>query len=194
VDEELSQTGTLMKFVKGAFWAGKDKQKIEIGSRFVAAMDSLSAGYICWAGGQPTKKLRPIIAPPKISRNDLPDNDSDLWEVDENGEPKDPWEAMSSLTLSDPETGKVYTFETSSRGGRVALDGLRLGYGRVLHRHPNEHPVIELGTGGYDSGKKHGFVHQPTFTIIGWVAKDASEVAEAAKPSRRNDTDDEIPF
>jgi hypothetical protein len=196
VDEDLGQAGTLMKFVKGEYQVGKDKQKIKLGSRFVAAMDSLSTGYIRWLDGLPTKKRRPIIAPPKISRNDLPDNESDLWERDDNGDPKDPWEPMSSLTLADPETGKVYTFETASRGGRVALDGLRVAYGRVLHQRPSEHPLIELQAGGYDSGKKHGYVHEPVLKIVGWVAKDASEITEVVEPrvAKRDDMDDEIPF
>jgi hypothetical protein len=178
-DDDLGRAKNYIKHVKGEF-RDQDKQPIEIGTQFVAAMDSLSTGFGCWSNNKLTKRLRPIICPPKLCRNDLPDNDCDLWELGDNGKPKDPWGAMSSLLLADPATGKVYVFETTARGGRVGLDDLRVAYGRVLHLHPNEHPIIELGLSSYE-GKK-GLVHEPTFRIVGWISKDADGLGALDTP------------
>jgi hypothetical protein len=115
-------------------------------------------------------------------------------------------------------TGAVFTFETWTLGGRLALDALREAYGRVMHLHPNEHPIIEFGVSSYEG--KRGLVYNPVFKIIDWIPVNAAGMASfapspapspapkmiAALPPERDDgpppyeagdpgpSDDDIPF
>ena len=180
-------TGTLLKFSKGDFLAGQDNRQIAAGTRLIANMDSFAIGWVRWSNGRPTEQLmgRVVDCFKPARRNDLGDNDSDLWETSENG-PRDPWQFTNNLVLAAAENGELFTFSTSSLGGRRALENLCQFYGRELARHSNEWPLIELQVDSYQhSDKSRGRIKHPVFKVVGWIAKDAdgSTAPDAPKPA-----------
>jgi hypothetical protein len=179
-------TGTLLKFAKGDYLAGAHSRAIAVGSRFIANMHSLSIGWIRWSNGKPadTRMGRVVDHFKPAWRNDLGDNDSALWEVDDNGVPKDCWQFTNTLEMADPETRELFTFSTSSKGGRKCLGRLCQTYGDERDRHPDEWPIIELGINSYQhSNKAYGRIKDPVFTIVGWIPKDADAPASAPMPA-----------
>jgi hypothetical protein len=179
-------TGTLLKFSKGDYLAGQDNREIAVGTRLVANMDSYTIGWVRWSNGRPTEQLmgRVVDCFKPARRNDLGDNDSDLWETDDKGAPRDPWQFTNNLVLADPENGELFTFSTSSLGGRRAIEKLCLLYGRELPRHGNEWPVVELQVDSYQhSNKSYGRIKDPVFKIVGWIAKDAVSPAVPDAPT-----------
>jgi hypothetical protein len=84
--------------------------------------------------------------------------------------------------LANPETRELFTFPTSSMGGRKALDKLCRAYGREQARHRDEWPVIELQVDSYAS-KSFGRIKFPVFKIVDWVSKDADSSAAPGAPA-----------
>jgi hypothetical protein len=142
----------------------------------VANMDSFSFGQIKWSGGKPVECIMGRVVdrfkPPQ--RHELGDHDPEMWDLDKDNKPKDPWQFTVRLELADPETGEVFTFPTSSSGGRGALDKLCKAYAVARARHPNEWPIVELGVDSYQHPiKTFGRIKFPVLKIVGWVSKDA---------------------
>jgi hypothetical protein len=168
-------TGTLLKFTKGDWLAGKNNEEVPLGTRMVANMNSFSVGWMRWSNGKVTdaRMGRVVDRFVPARRNELGDSDSDLWEVDDNNVPKDPWQFTNNLELADPETSELYTFSTSSNGGRRCCENLCKSYSRERARHPDEWPVVELGVDSYQhSNKAYGRIKVPTLKIVGWADKD----------------------
>ena len=171
--------GTLLKFVKGDYFAGAgtDSRQIAVGTRLIANLDSFKIGWIRWSNGKPVEKRMGRIVDrfKPAERSDLGYDDKSLWEVSDKGEPKDPWEETSELVLANPETREVFTFSTATYGGRKALNHLCKKYGRELARQPDEWPVIELGVDSYlHPDKSRGRIKEPILTtIVGWIPKNA---------------------
>jgi hypothetical protein len=173
-------TGTLLKFSKGDWLAGKENRQITPGTRMVADMDSYSVGWIRWSNGKPTdpRMIRIVDRLKPAQRDDLGDQDCELWETDDKGAPRDPWQFTNNLVMADPETGEVFTFTTSSKGGRRALDKLCQAYGLERVRHRDEWPVVELGIDSYQHpNKAYGRIKEPILKISGWIPKDADSPA-----------------
>jgi hypothetical protein len=160
----------MLKFVKDGFVAGKEKRKVAIGTRLIANMHSYEIGHINWppGGGKPLRCMGRVVDGFAPDRNQLPDNDSDLWAIDGQGRPEDPFKDTSEITLANPETREVFLFSTSSLGGRKALRKLSYAYGNEMAKHPNEWPIIALEVGGYEH-KTRGWVGEPSLPIVGWI-------------------------
>jgi len=197
--EAIRQTaiiGKLLKFSKGDWTAGEASEPIEEGTRFTANMDELLAGWVRWKDNKPTDHVMGRIVdgyqPPK--RNELGDDDSDQWEVNEDGEARDPWQMTNYLLLIDSES-EPYTFTTSSRGGLNAIGELCKAYGKAMRQHPDEFPVIEIGVGSYlHTNKAYGRIKFPTFNIVGWAKRYVfDDLAAARDEDRREEVVDEPP-
>ncbi len=142
--------GELLKFAKGDYLAGQDSREIPIGTRLIANMDTLETGWVRWMDGRPSEHRMGLVA----------EHFTPAWRKD-----------------LDPSDGKIYTFSTSSVGGRNALRDLCTDYAHGRRQHPNEHPVIELGVDSYQhSNKQLGRIKTPTFVIVGWYPKDSVEL------------------
>jgi hypothetical protein len=100
-----------------------------------------------------------------------------MWETDNDGNPRDPWQFTNHLVLANPDDGQIYTFVTSSKGGLNALGVLCKQYGQAMRQRPNEWPIVELGMGSYaHRDKSRGRIKHPTFKIVGWAPKDGNDV------------------
>jgi hypothetical protein len=165
--------GKLLRFSKGDFLAGERQEMIPLGTKFVAGMDLQLVGWVRWDGGKPAEHqmVRVIDGRSPPRRSELGDHDPSKWEADFNGKQRDPWSLTHYLPLID-ETGEVFTFSTTSRGGTGALADLARYYGSNLNTHPNDFPVIELQVGTYQhQNAQFGRIKFPTFKRCGWESK-----------------------
>jgi hypothetical protein len=174
-------------------------------------------GWVKWKGGKKVDHAMVATAsgrkPP--TRIELGDTDESLWETDDCGKPKDPWQYTFYLPLVAVDDGEIYTLAGSdSWGWREALGKLTRNYTSHWRRAPNELPVITLGVGGYRSKKGFGWIKTPQLNGAGWkpvrhfneamalagysvtdTETDTEPVPEPdAKPKAENSDLDDIPF
>jgi hypothetical protein len=186
-------TGELLKFSKGDWLAGQENREIADGTKLVAVMESLVVGWQRWENQRPVSYrmgllVEGFVPPP---REELGDDDEALWESDDTGEARDPWQMTNYLQLVDPgNKDTVYTFTTSSKGGLGAIAKLCREYGRAHEKEhrDNQYPVVMLTTGSYaHRDRSLGRIKFPQFTIVGWVNK--TNLAPVVDP-----IDDSVPF
>ncbi len=188
--------GELLKFAKGDYLAGQDNREIPIGTRLIANMDTLETGWVCWVDGKPADHRMGLVAEgfAPAWRKDLGDNDKSLWALDDKGNPRDPWQKTEHIVLADPRDGTLYTFVTSSVGGRNALRDLCCDYAHGRRQHPDKHPVIELGVDSYQhTNKQLGRIKTPMFTIAGWCPKDSIELQSSQAIGHQAATQAQLP-
>jgi hypothetical protein len=200
--------GTLIKFSKGEYLAGKDGVVIPIGTRFTACVDELMAGWARWSDGKPAEHLMVRIADgvPPLKREDLGHTDRSLWDLDDRGQPKDPWQFINYLLLMDDE-GRLYTYTTASRGGLSAIAGLCRTYVSTRRKYPDDHLVISLGVDSYQhTNRDYGRIKFPVFEVASHepkagftqaLAEVGATTGEPAAPDEPEQPDmpiDEIPF
>lgn len=172
-----SITGTLLRFSKGDYLAGQDGVDIPIGTRFVAIMNSLTVGWVRWENNAPTEQRMGFVVEgfQPERRNDLGDQDKDHWEIDEKGQPRDPWQFTNYLILHDAKSGEVYTFATASKGGLGCVGELSKEYGKAIRQKPDQYPIVELDVGSYQHRDRSlGRIKFPIFKVVDWVTKDGS--------------------
>jgi hypothetical protein len=184
--------GELLKFSKGDWLVGQDNEEIPDGTQFVANMDQLLLGWIRWNDNKPTDhimgKVLQAYQPPR--RSELGDTDEHEWEVDDRGDPRDPWQLSYYLLMKGMSDGELFTFATGSGGGRKGVAILMRDYGKVLAQHPSEYPVVALAQSSYEhSNKSIGRVKEPRFDIVGWVGKDTfkDDLGENGEPAELAD-------
>jgi hypothetical protein len=180
-DAATRSSHPLLKFSKGDYVFGQNAEMVPIGTEVVAIMEEFMTGMIRWSNGTPTERLMGTVAsryiPPR--RADLGDTDKSLWEVDDRGDPKDPWQLSNELPMvMRADIAKIFTFTTSSRGGLGALGELCKVYGRHMRTNPNDYPIVRLDVGSYmHPNKSYGRIKFPKFELIGWTDKGPYEAA-----------------
>jgi hypothetical protein len=111
--------GSLLRFAKGDWLEGKDGAECQE-EQLVAVLPSLLHGCVRWQGGKPVEQIMGLLAegfqPPK--RSELGYDDEALWESGDDGRPRDPWQSTVYLPMVSVDGGTVYTFSSSSDGGR----------------------------------------------------------------------------
>ena len=137
-------------------------------------MDSLTVGWVRWENNAPTEQRMGFVVEgfQPERRNDLGDQDKDRWEVDEKGQPRDPWQFTNYLILHDAESGEVYTFATASKGGLGCVGELSKEYGKAIRQKPDQYPVSNwmLATINIAIDRLAG-IKFPIFKVVDWVAK-----------------------
>jgi hypothetical protein len=135
-------------------------------------MSGLQVGYQRWEAGKPDQHEMGYVSegyrPPR--RVDLGDNDPSAWELDEQGQRRDPWQKTMHLPLIHQESGRRFSFTASSKGGIAAIANLAGVYGRRIRDNPHDLPIVALGVGSYrHRNKAYGKILVPEFDIVGWV-------------------------
>jgi bifunctional DNA primase/polymerase-like protein len=114
--------GTLLRFSKGDYLAGEEGAAVPGGTVMTANVGELLVGWVLWADNKPTQQIMFRVADgkPVPKRSELGHTDQERWEVDSHGEKRDPWQFTNYLPLL-AESGELFTFTTSSRGGIGAI-------------------------------------------------------------------------
>jgi len=171
-----SLVGQRLKFSKGDWLYGVNSSEMKVGTRLICLGDTIRAGYIKWQDNRPAATHMSVLAenPMLIKREALGDTDQAQWELGMNGLPDDPWKLTFEGVFRNPDDAEdLYTFATSSTGGRNAMATLAKSY--LSHRRmvPTDYPIVELGVSSYKHpNKNYGIIKSPSFEIIEWVPAD----------------------
>lgn len=170
---QKSIVGDILKFTKfGEFVAGQDEQEMPEGKRLIANMDELLTGWVRWEDNKPTDQIMGRVADGHMParRSEMGDTDEDLWEKDDEGRPRDPWQKTNYLVLKAEGEEQLYTFATSSKSGLNAVGELCKVFGRQMRQRPDDFPIVALNAGSYIH-PKYKKIFVPKLDVVGWVAK-----------------------
>jgi hypothetical protein len=169
--------GDLLKFAKGDWVAGRDSEKIADGTELVAVLPGMVDGWQRWEDNRPVEQIMGLLVegfvPPE--RSTLSHNDKNVWAIDSgNGKPRDPWQPTIYMPMTTIDATRVFTFTTSSDGGkRHAIGPLSKEYGSHIRQAPDELPVVKLAQDSYlHSDRSIGRVKYPEMPIVRWVKAD----------------------
>jgi hypothetical protein len=167
--------GDLLLFSKfGEYLFGRDRTELPLGTRLIAVMGQLVVGWVRWEDNRPAEQLMGLVATgfTPAKRKELGFLDKETWPTDDQGVARDPWQLTNYLVFADPESGQLYTYPTSSRGGISALGELARAYSEHCRQSPGEYPIVILGMGSYrHSDRSIGEVRYPTFKVTGWTPR-----------------------
>jgi hypothetical protein len=168
-DDMAPQTilGQLIRFSKGDYLAGQDGDPVATGTVFLAAIDHALGGYIHWDDKKPDQQVMVPLATgaPLPQRYTLGDDDTSKWELVGN-ERRDPWQETFYLPLLSADD-ELYTFTTSSGGGRTAIGKLFREYGRRRRTGADEYPLVALSVEEYQH-REYGRIKKPAFAVADW--------------------------
>ncbi|WP_426613811.1 hypothetical protein [Bradyrhizobium sp. McL0616] len=196
--------GSLVKFLEGRWFIGKENEPVKEGRQLVAV--ATSAAWVKWQSGKPVEYRLREPRSPMPEREGLGDCEREGWENGSDGQPRDPWQSTRFVHFTDPKTAEAFTFSTSSGGGIDCVVNLADQTKRMRNKHPNAVPLVELGSAPMRT--KHGWKSKPVLRVVDWknavnVVVDQPEQlllsgAEAksahAAATRVDDMDDDIPF
>jgi hypothetical protein len=119
-----------------------------------------------WEGGKPGPYI--LREPDKQlpERDELGDTDKAEWEKGPDGQPKDPWSNTRLVYLIDADTAELFTFSTSSWGGRSAVSELGDQITRMRCGRPDAVPLVELCASPMIT--RFGRKSKPHLKVIDW--------------------------
>src|SRR5262245_8966622 len=174
--DNMMLLGPMLKFTKGDYLVGRDGEDCPE-TEVVALMPGLMHGYIRWEGNAPVEHVMGLMMEGCVlpDRETLGHLEQEPWERDNNGKPRDPWTESFYLPMITVNGETVYTFATSSDGGRRrAIAPLCRDYGGHIRQHPDEVPIIGLEQDSYQhSDPRIGRVKYPLFPVKKYVKADA---------------------
>jgi hypothetical protein len=195
IDEVAPSTiaGQMVKFSKeGKFIVSETEEEIGPDQDFVALCDEVLIGYVRFNGeGEPPDRHQGLLyqgftLPPRGSLGDM---DQSQWSLGLDGLPADPWQHQICLVLQDPRSLALYTFVTSSITGRRAVGNLLRHFDRMRRNATSGHPIVRLRPSGFQSKKKGvGWVHTPSFVVVGRTAKDSAAPPDSSVAADMNDS------
>jgi hypothetical protein len=168
-----SFVGDLLKFDKFGKWrAGQDAREVPIGTKLIFGVQTLKIGWTKWADGRPSvvkmvnvEDINNGSASAPATRDQLGDDDHEMWEQDNRGDPVDPWVFSNSIVLYDPEDGQLYTFSARSKGGMNAIGEVIKQFIPHSKTAPSEVPTVELASDSYEH-REYGTIMIPKFKVL----------------------------
>lgn len=191
IASEAATSLPILKFKKGKYVLGQDGEIVELGSKFVANMSRLCRGFVKFVDAELADKRLAGPGEPPIAREEVGDDDEDLWPRDPNGNRVDPWTPTWELPLKSLDTAEEVVFCTSANGGINAIGRLCNKYGaRCLSGH-FELPIVELNASSYRH-RSFGEVDVPVLRVVDWQSETDLIAGEANGGSE--DLSDDVPF
>jgi len=186
--------GPLVRFSKeGAFVVTETEETIGPDTEFIVPCDEVWVGWIKFgAEGEPPERHGDLLYKNGFTlrpRADLGDNDMTQWSTGLDSLPEDPWKLENLLTLQNTKTGALYTFATTSQTGRGAIGNLLRHFNRTRRNDPDSYPVVKLRASGFQSKKRGvGWVHVPSFVVVGRTAKNSAAPPDTSIAADLNDS------
>jgi len=191
--------GSSVKFDNGAYFIGREKTLIEEGRQFVAI--DVREGWLFLKKDTPAEYEMRAVGGPKPPRPNSFSDPSE-WPDGLDGKPADPWRYAKFLYLVDPVSAEIFTFSSSTTGGRIGLSDLSSQIQLMRSTRPGAVPIIELQSRQMKT--KFGMKPRPFFRVMGWRVKSEEAtklIADSADKEGEGDAtktihpfDDEIPF
>lgn len=151
----------------GEYTHGKEQDELPHGSKLAVNMAQFRRGWICWKEGNVVQEIMvPVSEGLPPSQSDLPDHGPYVVTAEQ----KDGWSEQAAIDLRDITTGAEYTLKVTSKSGLRGLGTLLKDFIKAYKAHPDELPVVELGSSTFmPKQKSFGKKHAPKLTIVEWV-------------------------
>jgi hypothetical protein len=179
-----------LKFSKQGEFEVSDTETIPDGTKVIAHVDEVELGWQKWVDGRPVDRRVGRIADKFIpaQRSALGDTNEQMWELQDDGTRRDPWQFQMTLPVTRLDNGERYDFSTSSRGGLGCVNRLVRDFGRRVRdeKVPGK-PIVTLKADFYKH-RKYGKIFVPTMPVVNWTGPDGKPLSAAA------DLNDEIPL
>ncbi len=192
LEATAAESAKFIKFAKGEWLTGVDEEEVEAGTEMVPNIAGITCGHVKWEDKVPVdESMTPIVEGMFTPRESLGDLDRDLWETDDDGDPKDPWTRTTKVPLKNPATGEEFIYSTSSKGGIGAVGRMVSAVRRGQRQGNTGLPVIRLDVDSYKHRRKEfGKVFVPSLPVIGF--KSEAELA-GGEADLDAELDDKIP-
>lgn len=205
IGAEYNVGSAYMKFSGNDGSYSTQDQPIEHGSVFIVDVLGFKRGWVCWKDEKLVERVQVSCWPhePLPPQSSLTDHGPYAKRPD--GKPAGGWVEEFSGLFTDPASGEVYKFNTSSRGGVRAMAGLWQEFAKKQKMFRDEHgqpklPIVEIGANSFKVAGA-GTKYAPTFRIVDWmdrseyntlapsgeteaVEEQVEEVVEKAPPQR----------
>ena len=186
---QSSISGDLAKFdgKEGKFIIAETEEELDSDTDYVVYADDTLWGLIKFHddGTQPDRHQGLLYAgyvpPPRDSLGDLDEAD---WPIGLSGAGEDPWKLQFYLVLQSTTTQALITFVTSSTTGRRGVSKLLAHYNRMRRTDPDSYPIVRLQPSGY-THKKYGWIHTPSFRVVGRIRKNRRETPMPCRRTHR---------
>jgi hypothetical protein len=175
--------GAIIKFTKDIGWTANKDTDLN-GAQLLALAADIMHGFVLWLDGKPAEYhigfIRSNFKPPR--RDMLGHTDKSLWKYD-----NDPWQATVAVPLLDLNDGALFTFTTSSQGGKDCVANLLDAFSNNLEMHPGDArklPLVALSRDSYKHAS-YGKVAIPLFDVVKWIEPppDLKPILPPAPPS-----------
>jgi hypothetical protein len=140
----------------------KDYTVVKQLEQFVVDVLSYKHGWIRWHEKKPTHKFmgRKVDRWPLPKREQLPE--ADIAYTEEDG-----WQETHTIVMRELESGALFTYGTTSWGGKKALSKLLGTFKDNAKKHPGMMPVVYLGS--VDRMGEKGEYQAPTLEVCEWA-------------------------
>jgi hypothetical protein len=162
--------GTRMNYAKGK-WSKvviQDDKKTAVPLPATASyiVDPLSVAY-AWKKWIDKKLLGQVGPGRPVDGFILPPREQ-LGDLDKIGKQDDPWQHSIQLTMKDADNGELYTWVSSSWGGRREVGKFLKTFNRDARKHPGQYPKVILGTRG-EPNPDYGTIDKPVLKVVDWA-------------------------
>jgi hypothetical protein len=170
--------GQLLTFIDGRYYTGSSKYREEFATGASLAVLEIRSGWKIWRDNKPVEFITAIDGH-FPQRHELGFLDEREWPPGPGGKRSDPVQNSREILFIDPKTCAVFTFCTSSAGGRSATDDLDNAIHNARLIRPGVTPLVSLGSQVMPT--KYGQKSKPFFRILSWSIPNA-EVTALAPP------------
>jgi hypothetical protein len=189
--------GSSIKFDNGAYFIGREKTLIKQDRQFIAL--DVHEGWQFLKKDCPAEYSMRAIGGPKPPRPNSFTDPSE-WPDGLDGAPADPWKYAKFLYLLDPVSAEVFTFTSSTTGGRIGISDLTAQIQLMRGTRPGAVPIVELQSRPMKT--KFGMKPRPFFAVMGWRVKSEEATKLIADSTTKegdgiktvNEFDDDIPY
>src|SRR5262249_22199149 len=126
--------GRMLRFRKGEWLLGAEKEKVPDRTRFAAVMAEVRHGFLKFlltVDEDGNERRVPVHNVGKITdgfvgpdREALDERDRTKWKIGLDGKPEDPWKLVIYLPMISPDGETIATFTTSTKTGLPRVWGL----------------------------------------------------------------------
>ena len=161
----------ILKFIKGDWLVGQDNEELPLGTKLAADMMNAEWGWFRWKDQKPVDRRMVTVSSgqPVPSRDQLGHDDRQLWDIDANGKPRDPWQRTIEIPVREISGEKrEFILSGSSKGFEGGCKALFKAFDKGRRANAGKTPVIELRSDKY-SHPTYGIVKTPAMPLVGVV-------------------------
>jgi hypothetical protein len=162
----------ILKFQKGDWYLGQENEEIPNGTKLAANIMEAEWGWVRWSGGKPAERrmVRIATGAQAPTRDTLGHLDRELWDRDNAGKPRDPWQFMVDIPAREIAGQKrEVMLSGGSKGWEGCCKALFAAFGKGMRENGGKTPIVQLAGDKYSHGE-YGVVKTPKLELVEWKA------------------------